>query len=549
MDSYQAAASGKTESLQEGGFRDMASGRAPEAEEKAPRVSTIAAIVLVIVSVVLDVLSIADALALEIPIADFVATFASGAIWAYLLYKGIPSTRPMVRWMAMYVVEWIPAVDWLPFYLIGAILIILADRNAVVAAAVKYVPSKAALKGQAAARAGSSRLMTRLESNKVFGEAGEKTREALEGRLAKARERIPGPVRSRPDGVSTVDGLPLPKNRQGGTTSLHGPSSNTSGTDKSTNAGLTQDEILFPEIYQYKRENLPQVSDLVEQEDPMLKRAQTFTSSGAPLSQGPQAPATTPQALSQQDEERLTRTRIGEAELALDNARQSRDPEAVAQAEQALSKLQAQSGSGTVKQQPTPEALRTSAPVSPPAMAPRPEALPIDLLTPTTPEPKPYFETPVTDLSKNLPLAANTPNTFAPAKPPVVQPPVAPTPLPTTQRATPPEAKPKPPLEAVAPVSTPPAQVPPPPTPVELIKPSPSQITTPPQTPTTTNSGVVTITQNTARDTRESAELVSQIRRTTGALPPQTPAVPQTPPVPGQFRPDIEPQRPPQNPR
>ena len=161
MDRYQAIASGQDEAFEEeesgDPYQRLADGRGypSEQEKSGHKIGKVGVVVLLAVATILDILSVADILVADFPVADIISTIFSFLLAGYLLWKGIPSVRPMLQWLATYLAEWIPIVDWLPLYIIGIILVIASDRSALVAATIKYVPSKNMATKKAASGAAS----------------------------------------------------------------------------------------------------------------------------------------------------------------------------------------------------------------------------------------------------------------------------------------------------------------------------------------------------------------------------------------------------------
>ena len=115
-------------------YQTMAAGGNPDAGEdtgNAHKIGKVGAALLIIVSLILDILSIADTLAFEIPIADILATAMAVILLIYLIYK---DRSPRVRAAAagafnLSVTLWFTnVVAWVLFVTIIGIPIVCVRR-------------------------------------------------------------------------------------------------------------------------------------------------------------------------------------------------------------------------------------------------------------------------------------------------------------------------------------------------------------------------------------------------------------------------------------
>lgn len=240
-------------------YQEMAAGKSSDTEERSGeshKIGIFAAVLLLLCSVVLDVWSLADLLIGQFPLSDVIATVFSVLLLIYFTYKGIAPLRPMIRWLMMYFIEYVPFLDYLPFYTIGIILVLLVDRSEIASTAVQYIPSKNLAGRKAAGGAASQaaeRLSSRLEKNKVFGEASEKYTK----KIAEARQKLPGPLRSLPEsGNRGTDEETSPR------LGLRGVVSDVASSFPKPSSPL--DQSPFPGTYEdLEREMLPELEDVV----------------------------------------------------------------------------------------------------------------------------------------------------------------------------------------------------------------------------------------------------------------------------------------------
>lgn len=240
-------------------YQTMAAGGNPDAGEdtgNAHKIGKVGAALLIIVSLILDILSIADTLAFEIPIADILATAMAVILLIYLIYKGIPSMRPMVRFLVMYFAEYIPIVDYLPLYLVGAILVIATDQSKIASTVVQYIPSKN-MAGAKAAAAGE-RVAARMQKL----EQVEKKAEQYKKKVGDLRQRLPGPLRSIPESGNrgAGDGYLPKKSKMKQAYEMARAGISESRNPDSKEAG----NPFFAPYEELERDNLPELTDVID---------------------------------------------------------------------------------------------------------------------------------------------------------------------------------------------------------------------------------------------------------------------------------------------
>lgn len=261
----------------------------PNTPHSSHKIGTIGAALLIIASVVLDIISIADVLAVEVPVADIIALIFSVILFLYFAFVGVSNIRSVVSWVLAWVVELVPGVDWLPLYLIGIILIIAIDRSETASRVANAVGSKLPTPKAGAGRAASGvaqrefKAANNLSRNKVFGAASETSmRKAQE-----LQEKVPGILRKRifaedviskpkdtdtttlppSPGTTTITGPEArPESRTtGGETYTRASSSSTTPSGRSQKPSDTSSEIdPFGTYAAYERENLPRLEDIVD---------------------------------------------------------------------------------------------------------------------------------------------------------------------------------------------------------------------------------------------------------------------------------------------
>lgn len=241
----------------EDSFRDpyqaLARGVAPDedAEDNGRKFSGIARIVLIVTAIVLDILSI-----IEIPVADVVALVISVILFMYFFYAGASQIRMFVTWALAWAVELVPAVDLLPFYVVGMVLVILIDNSKVASTAVGYIPSKNLATRKLGSKVGNK--ASRLSKNAAFGRKSALTRRKTTQTLRKIdtlkKKYIPGPLRSVP-GEAAIRGTYNASQRLSGSSDT--PVPNTSG----------RDDMPLPDYDTYSRPFLPELEDLTADVD------------------------------------------------------------------------------------------------------------------------------------------------------------------------------------------------------------------------------------------------------------------------------------------
>ncbi len=249
-------------------YQEKALGKTPESETEAEeaaqhKIGDAAVAVLLIAAIILDIIS-----CFEVPIADILAWIIEIPILLYLYYAGASQLRQVAANVITWLAELVPAIDLLPLYSVGIIIVIVLDRNETLARIASKIPQTKSASGALAS--GGGKAGSNLSKNKFIGAASQKgldKAQQVQDRVERLQQRVPGRLRALAQGKTSEGAVTSSANsiqQVGITRNPTQRSDRTVFTSQNAQfSGQDKANAPFPDTYyNYEKELLPELSDV-----------------------------------------------------------------------------------------------------------------------------------------------------------------------------------------------------------------------------------------------------------------------------------------------